>query len=646
MPYASVNEVPSYVPKAKRKQWLEVWNSSYKEHGDEERAFREANGVAGPNSSKKVLTKTELYQDTGQYDEQQEAHLRAELVTWANYAENGPTFDPEGDYLCNTCDMRLGNNECNRVVDPIKFKSGGCRIYTKGDVRENQVKMPEKLTQIEAAYTERPTLKGFGCKRCQFAAEAVKPDAIGRPSWCSFWGLHVIPNACCFKNTSSDDIFAPIRGDEDKSEKVEENHMEPIVGKSGRTFDEPLLFCRLAKVDQAKREVWGVVTCEEPDRDDEICDFDTTVPFYQALVDEMQKASSVNPEGGTNIFPLRAMHGLVAAGKGIAIEFRKEAKEIYMGFKVVDDAEWKKVQENVYTGFSQGGRYVKRWKDGDFVRYTAKPGEVSLVDVPCLQAAHFDAVKALKAGGYQFIKDDGSVEIRKYASVEKGAPEIPVSAGVIPSSPTKVTPVDTSNAVCNCLCANCKAGSCSTCTAGEKCACAGKALKAVKYLVESNGEKHLPYTDEDGKPNHRLMGAAWAALHGGYRGNKYEGPNKEEAKKKLKQIYAREGMDTPSEKMERITDLVKSSLEFRINCRAFGKLGKGMYSVARFSSIVEDLSLLWFCLDNERRIEEDDSPATDDVKDALESLLDSFLLYAEEEVEEVKEQLNSKEFVY
>lgn len=67
---------------------------------------------------------------------------------------------------------------------------------------------------------------------------------------------------------------------------------------------------------------------------------------------------------------------------------------------------------------------------------------------------------------------------------------------------------------------------------------------AVKYLVP-DGE-HLPVTGEDGKPDHRLMGAAWAALHGGYRGNKYEGPNKSEAISKLKAMYKSEGMDVPN----------------------------------------------------------------------------------------------------
>ena len=68
--------------------------------------------------------------------------------------------------------------------------------------------------------------------------------------------------------------------------------------------------------------------------------------------------------------------------------------------------------------------------------------------------------------------------------------------------------------------------------------------EAVKYLA---GKGHLPYTDADGTPNHRLMGAAWAALHGGYRGNKYQGPDKGKALARLKAVYKSEKMDLPSE---------------------------------------------------------------------------------------------------
>jgi hypothetical protein len=102
------------------------------------------------------------------------------------------------------------------------------------------------------------------------------------------------------------------------------------------------------------------------------------------------------------------MHGAVAAGKLIDIAFNDAQKRIEICGKVVDDAEWQKVEEGVYTGFSQGGRYLKRWPDPAapaLMRYTAEPLEISLVDHPCLPEATFTVVKA-----------DGSTELRKFKS--------------------------------------------------------------------------------------------------------------------------------------------------------------------------------------------------------------------------------------
>jgi hypothetical protein len=81
--------------------------------------------------------------------------------------------------------------------------------------------------------------------------------------------------------------------------------------------------------------------------------------------------------------------------------------------------------------------------------------------------------------------------------------------------------------------------------------------EAVKFLA---GKGHLPYTDASGKPNHRLMGAAWAALHGGYRGNKYEGKGKEAALAKLKAVYKSEKMDTPAESFASDGEFFQESL--------------------------------------------------------------------------------------
>ena len=89
---------------------------------------------------------------------------------------------------------------------------------------------------------------------------------------------------------------------------------------------------------------------------------------------------------------------------------------------------------------------------------------------------------------------------------------------------------------------------------------------AVKYLVPEGN--HLPYTDEEGKPDHHLMGAAWAALHGGYRGNKYEGLDKDGAISKLRGIYKSEGMACPGEESKASDEPSGEDAIVAIECRA------------------------------------------------------------------------------
>jgi len=171
-------------------------------------------------------------------------------------------------------------------------------------------------------------------------------------------------------------------------------------------MDDMKIFVPITKIDAAQRLVYGVVTAEAPDVSGEVCDYASTKPLYQKWSQNFASAS-----GGKSFGNLRAMHGNVAAGKLVEIAFNDDAKRIEICGKVVDDAEWQKVEEGVYTGFSQGGRYLKRWPDPDapaLTRYTAEPLEVSLVDHPCLPEATFAVIKA-----------DGSTELRKFKA---GAP--------------------------------------------------------------------------------------------------------------------------------------------------------------------------------------------------------------------------------
>lgn len=165
------------------------------------------------------------------------------------------------------------------------------------------------------------------------------------------------------------------------------------------------IFVPITKVDVGKRLVFGAIAEEVPDKSGEIMDYATAKPEFEAWSSEIAKAS-----GGKSVGNLRAMHGQVAAGKLETISFDDDARRIEACGKVVDDGEWTKVLEGVYTGFSMGGKYLKRWKDSDnpaLTRYTPKPLEVSLVDNPCIPTATFEVVK-----------EDGSTELRKFRKAD------------------------------------------------------------------------------------------------------------------------------------------------------------------------------------------------------------------------------------
>jgi len=146
------------------------------------------------------------------------------------------------------------------------------------------------------------------------------------------------------------------------------------------------------RVDEEKREVWGYAAIEEPDGDGEILDYFASKPHFIAWSERMRKAS-----GGLSVGNLRVMHTNVAAGKLIHFEPRDGEKGFYIGAKVVDDGEWAKCREGVYTGFSIGGHYVRRWRDAAnprLTRYEGRPIEVSLADMPSQPGATFEIVKA------------------------------------------------------------------------------------------------------------------------------------------------------------------------------------------------------------------------------------------------------------
>lgn len=161
------------------------------------------------------------------------------------------------------------------------------------------------------------------------------------------------------------------------------------------------IFARLTKVDEAQRLVYGRLAQEVPDHAGEIMDYEKSKPHFLSWSQEFAKATD-----GKSVGNVRAMHGKVAAGVLKELTCIDAEKAIDICAKVVDDQEWKKVLEGVYTGFSVGGKYLSREPDSvnkALTRYEAQPNEASLVDAPCIPTATFSMVKA-----------DGMVEERPF----------------------------------------------------------------------------------------------------------------------------------------------------------------------------------------------------------------------------------------
>lgn len=153
------------------------------------------------------------------------------------------------------------------------------------------------------------------------------------------------------------------------------------------------VFVPLIKVDEEQRLVYGRITQEMLDKSGEVMDYATSKPLFEKWSSEIETNSNGLSKGN-----VRVMHGLTAAGKLTELEFNDDDQAIDVCAKIVDDKEWEKVTEGVYTGFSVGGKYAKRWTEeingAKVKKFTAEPNEVSIVDNPCVPSACFSMFKA------------------------------------------------------------------------------------------------------------------------------------------------------------------------------------------------------------------------------------------------------------
>lgn len=167
----------------------------------------------------------------------------------------------------------------------------------------------------------------------------------------------------------------------------------------------------ITKVDAKQRIVYGAID-ETVDTSNQVFDYDSNKAEVQKWSSSFAKATN-----GKSFGNLRRMHQAdKACGKFMEPVFNDAEKRVELAAHVVDDEEWAKVESGVYTGFSPGGKFLKRWKDGGVERYTAELYEVSLVDKPAIPTATFTLIKA-----------DGSSEVKHFA--KQAADEKPSDQG-------------------------------------------------------------------------------------------------------------------------------------------------------------------------------------------------------------------------
>lgn len=184
---------------------------------------------------------------------------------------------------------------------------------------------------------------------------------------------------------------------------------EPIAFEEAEEKAEKGLtyFVPLQKVIEARREVWGIAAAEQPDSSGEIMDYAKSKPHFWEWSKRVHKASK-----GKSLGNVRDSHTSKAVGKVIKLLFDDAAKSIRVGVKVVDSEAWQKVIEGVFTGFSIGGTYGRRWPDEmnkGYIRYEAIPNEISLVDLPCIPGA---IIEMVKADGTQIILSKNEVTMK------------------------------------------------------------------------------------------------------------------------------------------------------------------------------------------------------------------------------------------
>jgi hypothetical protein len=447
------------------------------------------------------------------------------------------------------------------------------------------------------------------------------------------------------------------------------------------------VFVPLMKVDEEQRLVFGKITAQEVDQSGEMMDYETSKPNFESWSSQIEQGS-----GGLSKGNLRVMHGLSVAGKLTDISYDDADQSIEVCAKVVDDAEWNKVVEGCYTGFSVGGKYGKKWKetvDGETItKFTAVPNEVSLVDNPCVKSATFALVKA-----------DGSVEEHAFtdavATIDppedtdtggegSDGPEAKVEKTVADDHKLPVAGEPTATAIAEKAGELAKAANDGS-TWQDHIDAAREDLMKTSALNAAVGQQQEARTndatgevdppaqegassegDDDSSTDENATGdnvekvtpagvkQVWTASDGQTFEKKDEAVAHEEElqkaaapKTEAEQLRERLAKATNPEEAEEVIpvteDFERLSKVFNALSTPFAdngepKLEKGMYTINRFSNVLSDMASLSKSIKAEGVREGDDgsdSTVSQELIDAVKSLGKSFITYATEQVQEL-----------
>ena len=364
------------------------------------------------------------------------------------------------------------------------------------------------------------------------------------------------------------------------------------------------IFARITKVDEQTGKVYGRAVQEVVDRSGEIFDYETSKPNFAKWSEDAAKATD-----GKSVGNVRAMHGKVAAGKLTEITFNDAEKAIDVCAEVVDPVEREKCLKGVYTGFSIGGRYGKKWADEvnkSVNRYTAEPTEISLVDLPCVPTAQFTVVKA-----------DGAEELRKF---ETTMGDVEALAKWVESLPD-----DQREAL-------------------------AKIAKRPDVDPKDGADKYgnVEYADPKNKkypldtPKH--IKAAWSYIHMPKNAAKYSSEDAAAIKSKIAAAWKKEFGKDPdeaekmltaqAERLAKNTNAVPLAAAISALTDYKPELEKGLWCVAQFAGVLEQLACMADGVDWEEESEGDDSTLPAQMRAALKPLAQAFLAMAEEETDE------------